>query len=411
MLKVAIVGCGKIADAHASQLVRIKGCEIVGVCDREPLMAKQLYERFPIKRHFSDLTALLSEARPNVVHVTTPPQSHFDIAKTCLEWGCHVYVEKPFTINETEARRLITLADDRGLKVTAGHDDQFSHVARRMRTLVESGFLGGAPVHMESYYCYELGRSGYAGALLSDKHHWVRRLPGKLLHNIISHGIARIAEYLTSASPQVMAYGFASPFLRNLGENEIVDELRVIITEEERATAYFTFSSQMRPALHQFHIYGPKNGLALNQDQETLIKLRGVRYKSYLEKFVPPLMNAGQYLGNLSTNLRAFLGKNFHMKSGMKCLIESFYRSITDSTPVPIPYREILLTARIMDAIFAQLEVNQSQLRTHSNITVRDSDAARRVDMPLQAPVDRTTTTVGDKSKTACSLWQTSVGE
>src|SRR2546426_6706302 len=56
MLKVAIVGCGKIADAHASQIQRIKGCEIVGVCDREALMARQLSERFPVKRYFTDLT-------------------------------------------------------------------------------------------------------------------------------------------------------------------------------------------------------------------------------------------------------------------------------------------------------------------------------------------------------------------
>ncbi len=194
MLKVAIVGCGKIADAHASQIVRIKDCEIVGVCDTEPLMAQQLYERFPVKQHFNDLITLLSAAKPDVVHVTTPPESHFDIARTCLERGCHVYVEKPFAINEGEARKLIALANERGLKVTAGHDDQFSHAARRMRTLIQSGYLGGPPVHMESYYCYELGRSGYAGALLSDKRHWVRRLPGKLLQNIISHGIARIAE-------------------------------------------------------------------------------------------------------------------------------------------------------------------------------------------------------------------------
>ena len=48
---------------------------------------------------------------------------------------------------------------------------------------------------MESYYCYELGNSAYASALLGDNSHWVRRLPGKLLQNIISHGIARIAEY------------------------------------------------------------------------------------------------------------------------------------------------------------------------------------------------------------------------
>jgi len=73
MLKVAIVGCGKIADSHASQIQWIEGCEIVGVCDREPLMAEQLSARFAVKRHFTDLTALLEEARPDVVHITTPP--------------------------------------------------------------------------------------------------------------------------------------------------------------------------------------------------------------------------------------------------------------------------------------------------------------------------------------------------
>ena len=160
MLKVAIVGCGKIADSHASQIQRIKGCEIVGVCDREPLMARQLYERFPVKRFFGQLTDLLSNARPDVVHITTPPESHFEIAKLCLEWGAHVYVEKPFTLYADEARQLISLANERELKITAGHDDQFRPAARRMRTLIQSGFLGSGPVHMESYYGYELGDTG-----------------------------------------------------------------------------------------------------------------------------------------------------------------------------------------------------------------------------------------------------------
>ena len=104
-----------------------------GVCDREPLMARQLYERFPIKRYGGDLIELLTEAKPDVVHITTPPTSHFDIAKLCLDLGCHVYVEKPFTLYEDEARSLFALANKRGLKITAGHDDQFSHAARRMR--------------------------------------------------------------------------------------------------------------------------------------------------------------------------------------------------------------------------------------------------------------------------------------
>ena len=111
MLKVAIVGCGKIADSHASQIQRIKNCEIVGVCDREPLMARQLSQRFPVKQSFSDLTRLLEDARPDVVHITTPPQSHFDLAKACLEHGCHVYVEKPFTLYYEDAQTLIAMAE------------------------------------------------------------------------------------------------------------------------------------------------------------------------------------------------------------------------------------------------------------------------------------------------------------
>jgi predicted dehydrogenase len=356
MLKVAIVGCGKIADDHASQIRRITSAEIVAACDRELLMARQLCQRFPIGSYYSDLSSMLSEAHPDIVHITTPPQSHFALAKACLEAGCHVYVEKPFTLYEHEATTLIRLAETSNLKITVGHDDQFRHAARRMRSLIESGYLGGSPLHMESYYCYEIGRAGYVGALLGDKRHWVRSLPGKLLHNIISHGIARIAEFLATESPHVVAHGFTSPLLRSMGESEIVDELRVIVSEEDRTTAYFTFSSQMRPSLHQFRVYGPKAGLMLDQDQETLIKLPGTRLKSYASHFVSPVAVASQYVGNVSSNLLTFLRRDFHMKSGMKFLIESFYRSIADGGPPPIPYREILLTTRIMDLIFRQLD-------------------------------------------------------
>lgn len=361
MLKVAIVGCGKIADAHASQIVRIKGCEIVGVCDRELLMAKQLFQRFPVKSYYGDVGQLLKQASPDVVHITTPPQSHFDLAKSCLEHGAHVYVEKPFSLRTPDAEALIALANERGLKMTAGHDDQFTHVARRMRQLVQSGYLGGAPLHMESLYCYDLTQPGYARALLGDKQHWVRSLPGKLLQNVISHGIARIAEFVTSDTPRVIAHGFVSPALKRADEYDIVDELRVIIDDDERATAYFTFSSQMRPSLHQFRMFGPKNGLMLDHDQDLLIKLRGQRFPSYGEKFLPHLNLSRQHVGNFMTNLRTFLARDFHMKSGMKYLMESFYRAITDGTPLPIPYREILVTARIMDSIFTQLSEREAQ--------------------------------------------------
>ena len=360
MLRVAIVGCGKIADAHASQIQRIKDCEIVAVCDREPLMAKQLCYRFPIKQHFTDLSELLRTARPDVVHITTPPEGHFELAKLCLEHGAHVYVEKPFTVCAHEAQKLVDIAEQQGIKLTAGHNCQFSPAARRMRAIVKSGYLGESAVHVESYYGYNLGDPSYARALLGDRQHWVRRLPGKLLQNIISHGIARLAEFLTTDHPQVIAYGFVSPVLKSIGETEIIDELRVIISEEERTTAYFTFSSQMKPSIHELRVYGSKNGLILDEDHDLLLKLRGNKYKSFADKFIPPMQFAKQNLGNLIANIKLFMANDFHMDSSLKYLIESFYRSIREDTPVPIPYREILLTSRIMDEIFRQLETRRS---------------------------------------------------
>jgi len=360
MLKVAIVGCGKIADAHSSWIQRLGDSRIVAVCDREPLMARQHCERFGVKQHFSDLAEVLDSARPDVVHITTSPESHFELARLCLEHGANVYVEKPFTIDAEQAERLVGLAEDKGLKLTVGHNEQFSQAARRMRTLTSSGYLGDAPIHMECNHCYSFADRGYAKALLGDKQHWVRRLPGQLLQNIISHGIARIAEFLTSDSPRVIAYGFVSPLLKSINETGIIDELRVIVAEDERTTAYFTFSTQMRPSVHDFRIFGSKNGLYLDQDHDILLKLRGEKYKSYADKFIPSIQFAKQHLANLFTNAKLFLRNDFHMDSGMRYLIQSFHRSVREDTPVPIPYREILLTARIMDEIFKQVYARRS---------------------------------------------------
>src|SRR5207248_7658961 len=102
----------------------------------------------------------------------------------------------------------------------------------------------------------------------------------------------------------------------------------------------------------------------------TLIKLRGAKLKSYLEHFVTPLGFAHQHLENVVTNMRTFAARDFHMKAGMKYLIESFYRSIVEDTPGPIPYREILLTARIMDEIFAQLDRQRSEGKAHDPMSL-----------------------------------------
>ena len=355
MIKVGIIGCGKIADQHAEQIQRIPTSEIAGVCDIEELLAKQISERFGVKYYFNDVNKLLEIAQPDVVHITTPPQSHFALAQKCLEAGCSVYVEKPFTIHATEAETLIKLAEKNNLKITVGHNMQFSPAALRMRKLIQDGFLGGPPVHMESIYCYDFGDARYAKAFLGDKTHWLRTLPGNLMQNIISHGICKIAEHLTGYNLRVIALNFTSPFLKSIKETDISDELRVVIQDNDITTAYFTFSSQINPVLHQFHVYGSKNSLIIDDDNQTLIKVKGGKYKSYLNHFVNPMIYGKQYFTNSIYNMKKFINRDFHMNYGMKHLIEAFHKSVSDNAPLPISYKEILLTSKIMDEIFEQI--------------------------------------------------------
>jgi predicted dehydrogenase len=355
MLRIAIVGCGKIADQHVQAIHRIPGCHIVSLCDQEILMAKQLGERFNVSKCFSDLAEMLEETTPDVVHITTPPQGHYALAKKCLDSGTHVYLEKPFTVTAGEADSLIQLAENRGLKIIAGHNYQFTLEMLEMRRLVEQGFLGGKPVHLESHYAYDLEDTSYVRPILGSRQHWVRQLPGQLLHNVISHGIARLAEFLDDEISDIVARAHQSPKLRMLHGEEVLDELRVLIRDRSGTTAFFCFSTQIKPALSQFRVCGPRNSISVDQTSGSIIRNKKRNNKSYLTFFVPPLLNAREHLRNAGRNIAYFAGRKLYQDSGMTELIRRFYQSIQLKTVPPIPYREIILTARIMDEIFAQI--------------------------------------------------------
>jgi predicted dehydrogenase len=366
MVKIAILGCGKIADQHVLAVRRIPGSHVVAACDRELLMAEQLGERFGISGIFTDLDALLSSVKPDAVHITTPPQSHYDLARACLQAGSHVYVEKPFTVTAVEAESLVALAQSRGLFLTAGHNYQFTLEMQEMRRLVHEGFLGGAPVHMESHWSYDLGDLSYVGPLLGSRNHWARRLPGQLFHNLISHGIARIAEFLDDDLAVLTASAHQSDALRGMGGQEVMDELRVMLRDSRGVTASFCFSTQIKPGMNIFRVYGPRNSLTVDLTSGSVLRHKGRSYKSYLTYLVPPLVAAGEHLVNCVRNSANIIRWRLYQDFGMKALIESFHEAIEKSSAPPIPYREIVLTARIMDAIFDQIRTPLREIEKQS---------------------------------------------
>jgi predicted dehydrogenase len=323
------------------------------------MMAQQLSERIGVGKCFADLADLLKQTSPDVVHILAPPQSHFALAKQCLDAGSHVYLEKPFTITAGDAESLIRLANERGLKITAGHNGQFTREMLQMRRLVAQGALGRKPIHVECHFPYSLDDVSYMGPVLSNREHWVRKLPGQLLHNVISHAVARLAEFLDDDIDEIVARAYQSSQLQKLGGGEIFDELRVLLRDASGTTAFFCFSTQIRPGLNQLRLCGTDGVILVDNSSGSVIRYRNRSYKSYLSYVIPPLNRAWEYLRNGLGNFGAIVSRRLYQDSGMKDFFASFYDSIRRDGPPPIPYREIILTARIMDEIFSQIGSNR----------------------------------------------------
>src|SRR3954454_18291116 len=94
VMRAALIGCGKIAKMHVSALAQA-GVELVAVCDRDRQRATQIAALAPGARAYGDFDTLLSEMRPDVLHVLTSPTSLPALAIMPSEAGAHVLVEKP----------------------------------------------------------------------------------------------------------------------------------------------------------------------------------------------------------------------------------------------------------------------------------------------------------------------------
>src|SRR5215469_14054190 len=137
-LKVALVGCGKVADQHVREIRKLRNALLMAVCDQEPLMAEQLAFRYNIARHYADFDRMLEETRPDVVHVNTPPQTHLRLSAKALDAGCHIFVEKPLAVDSTDAKYLIDYTERKNRKLTIGYTYYFDPVMIALRQIVES---------------------------------------------------------------------------------------------------------------------------------------------------------------------------------------------------------------------------------------------------------------------------------
>jgi predicted dehydrogenase len=342
-LRVALVGCGQIADAHLQELRKVPAADVVAVCDRFPDLARQAAARFRVPAAFADSAEMLARVRPDVVHVTTPPHTHYALAREALRAGAHVYVEKPFTVDAAETDEVLRVAREAGRQACVGHDQLFDPAWEEFRRRFRAGEFGEA-VHVDAVMGYDLA-GPFGRAFAAEPDHWVRRLPGGLFHNNISHVVYKVTDVMPDDRPRVWATWFGD------APGGPPTELRVML-RGDRVTANLLFTSRARPVRRTARVYGTKRCVEVDFDGRFLRVDGPGRLPGPFAKIERGWREFRHGARAFRRNVGRFFRRDLHYFTGMRRLFEAFYASIRDGSAPPVPPAEIRRVTAIMDDIF-----------------------------------------------------------
>ena len=123
MIKIGLFGAGHLGKIHMQQWLQIASASLIGFFDPDDVAAAQAEEQYSIKR-FTDVDALI--AASDAIDVVTSTTAHFVIAKKVLKQGKHLFIEKPLANTLEEARELLTLVNEAGVKCQVGHVERYN---------------------------------------------------------------------------------------------------------------------------------------------------------------------------------------------------------------------------------------------------------------------------------------------
>lgn len=118
-MRIAIVGCGYVADYYFRTLPLHPELTVVGIYDRDAARMANIAANYPAGRQYGDLDELLADPSVEIVVNLTNPASHFDVSRSALSAGKHVYSEKPLAMDLGQANELAALARSGGLELAS----------------------------------------------------------------------------------------------------------------------------------------------------------------------------------------------------------------------------------------------------------------------------------------------------
>lgn len=140
MVKLGIIGTGRIANRFVTETAFVNGVNIVSCLNTVKDEAEAFAQRHDLPKGYDDFNGFIKDI--DAVYIASPHLSHYDYAKKSLEAGKHVLCEIPFMLDGKECRELYALAEEKGLVLLEASKTAFCPAWTHLLTLVKSGVIG-----------------------------------------------------------------------------------------------------------------------------------------------------------------------------------------------------------------------------------------------------------------------------
>ncbi len=241
-LRVAVIGCGNIANTHAAAYAaHAERIELVACCDINEERGKAFAERYGIPAFYKDMYEMVAEVKPDAVSVCTWNSQHHDAAICALRGGAHVWCEKPMAMNVAEALEMKAVADEMGTLLMVGFVRRFGDDANCLAPAIAKGELGDIYYAKAQY----LRCKGHPDGWFGDKSY----SGGGPLIDLGVH-VIDLVRYVTGLPLPTSAYGMTCSVLpanrRAWGggwKSHSADDADFKNDIEDNATAIITFDN------------------------------------------------------------------------------------------------------------------------------------------------------------------------
>ncbi|MCI8779903.1 MAG: Gfo/Idh/MocA family oxidoreductase [Lachnospiraceae bacterium] len=259
-MKYALIGCGRISTNHIKAAIN-NGLDIIAVCDieeghmEEVLKKHGLEQDISIKR-YTDYHKMIEENSLELVSIATESGLHGQIALNCIRRGINVIIEKPMAMSLEEADQIITLAEEKEVKVSACHQNRFNLAVQEMRKALETGRFGKIS-HGSIHVRWNRGREYYEQAPWRGT--WSQ--DGGALMNQCIHGIDLLRWMMGDEVESV--YGVTRQQFHNYLEAEDIGMAVVTFKNGAVATIEGTTNVYPQNLEETLYIFGEKGTVKL----------------------------------------------------------------------------------------------------------------------------------------------------